>query len=181
MHDFFTLEQVLEAAGIDIPLGPQAQTYFRKVVNDGLVQKRALELAVNAFLLDALRGLTGPEKDVLRKRIGVIPKQVIQWAVIVPADSGIHQPGPCFIRAWVGTAGTPGYADSIFDGKPEAAALMFFRGEQVPEHVVQQYVKLREPGIVGACEVVNGATLPYFQPKPVHYPLPDPYDAQETS
>jgi hypothetical protein len=73
MFDATEIPELFSAAGLAIPSDEAAFPIAQKIANDSLVQKRALELAMNAFIVAAVRTMTEGERQVLRKRIGAAP------------------------------------------------------------------------------------------------------------
>jgi len=90
-NPFFTVDSILEAAGVPADT-PGKLLIAQKIINDGLVQKLAADMAMNSFILEALRAMTGPQRDVLHKRAGVPSKDVLsrraKWVLSERMDSG---------------------------------------------------------------------------------------------
>jgi hypothetical protein len=91
MNTFFDVDSILDVAAVPTTT-PSRQEIARRIVEDSLVQKRAMYLAVNSFILQAIREMTGPEKDVLRKRAGVpSPDQLTRrakWSLLEILKTG---------------------------------------------------------------------------------------------
>jgi len=179
MEPFFSQDEVLAAAEVEVaPGSPQAAHFFQKLIRDSLVRTRAMDLCIDAFLVQAIRQMTAPERDILRKRVGArsaADRPTVTWACILPPDDGLHAKPQPFIRASIGVAGQPGYQESLYDGAPEKAHMLTWRGSTPPQEVLDQYMRLRDVGVLGACDLRGGAAITVNQPTPKHYPLPDQY------
>ncbi len=133
---FFSTDAILAAA--KIPSSALNQGLIaHKIWDDGLVCKRAFELAAESFKLEAIRQLTQPERDALHRRLGLPvapPKEKVTWKVTTQTENGIPLPGgETRIEASVTGERT------WFTGAPENACLMEFRGERVPAVIVEEY------------------------------------------
>lgn len=69
---FFDPNSILEAACISTGT-PNQEQIARKIAADGLVRTRALNLAIDSFVVEVLHRMSESERLMLHKRTGVIP------------------------------------------------------------------------------------------------------------
>jgi len=93
MQKYFTELQVLEAAGVVLPAGLEASKIAKKIVEDSYLRNLAWGMAIDAFLLEALRSLEPHQLETLRKRVGFSTEYLhpppAEWSIQQSVQSDI--------------------------------------------------------------------------------------------
>jgi hypothetical protein len=147
--------ELLLAAQISVPpegAAPSAAQLAEKIWNDGLVQTRAQRLMFETFAVAAVRAMSGPEKAVLRKRLGLggvvsAPAREITWHVAIPVMPG--SPVAIVGRLWHAELDAEGkkqiYEETRYHGTPEAAHRVTWKGSRPSADVVEEYQRAFKP------------------------------------
>lgn len=128
---------ILEALGIENWPAPDSE---KKLLNDALVQQRALELVFRDYAPEVIQNMHPVERAACLKRIGPLPKPtyLVSWTVQGGTLTGTpHIFGNC------------GQCKQTcrFDLKPEGAKYILWTHcnlgpSKIPEAVVEQYAAL---------------------------------------
>jgi hypothetical protein len=138
MHHMANENQIILALDL-AHLSPADQlSALKKIISDGLVQKRSLEMAVNQYIVRAVESLLPIEKAALIKRVGAgdPPRNTahVSWFVEVGLQSGrLHIRATCpHLRSW-------------WDCAPTQLGAAKHCNEPLPNNIREEYTRRWAP------------------------------------